>query len=198
MPMSASCVVNRGEVLDLLDELRDAAARGAPPRRVLLADREAVVDEGSREADAELIARGAARSRPGWSRQTEVLIEAARGRGRPVREAAPSEARGDAATRSTTTSTPSSPTSRSCCRQDARGGAARPGQAARPQHDDELRSVDVGRAAIPSTTEAAVTAAAVRLRRLGSPAAAVRYACGRLRLRTPETRRCPKRAGSHS
>ncbi|MDQ1625483.1 MAG: hypothetical protein QOJ49_981 [Actinomycetota bacterium] len=50
MPMSASCVVNRGEVLGLLEELRELLPEEFRHASMLLSDREAVVDEGRREA----------------------------------------------------------------------------------------------------------------------------------------------------
>jgi len=50
MPMSASCVVNRGEVLGLLEEIRSLLPEEFRHAQMLLADRESVVDEGRREA----------------------------------------------------------------------------------------------------------------------------------------------------
>lgn len=50
MPMSASCIVNRAEVLGLLDELRELLPQELDQARGLLADREAVVDDGRAEA----------------------------------------------------------------------------------------------------------------------------------------------------
>ena len=51
MPMSASCVINRSQVLDLLDELRKAVPEEMDRAKRVLADRESVVAEGRREAD---------------------------------------------------------------------------------------------------------------------------------------------------
>ena len=51
MPMSASCVINRSQVLDLLDELRKAVPDEMDRAKRVLADRESVVAEGRREAD---------------------------------------------------------------------------------------------------------------------------------------------------
>ena len=50
MPMSASCIVNRAEVLSLLEELRELLPEEFRHAQLLLDDREAVVDEGRREA----------------------------------------------------------------------------------------------------------------------------------------------------
>jgi hypothetical protein len=51
MPMSASCVINRSQVLDLLDELRKGVPEEMDRAKRVLADRESVVAEGRREAD---------------------------------------------------------------------------------------------------------------------------------------------------
>jgi cell division septum initiation protein DivIVA len=51
MPMSASAVVNRGEVLELIDEIRSAMAVAFTDSDRVMADRASVVDEGRREAD---------------------------------------------------------------------------------------------------------------------------------------------------
>jgi vacuolar-type H+-ATPase subunit H len=51
MPMSASCVVNRGEVLGLLEEVRELLPEEFRHASMLLEDRESVVDEGRREAN---------------------------------------------------------------------------------------------------------------------------------------------------
>src|SRR3954467_14243724 len=50
MPMSASAVVNRVEVLALIDELGSAVDEGLGESRRVLAEREAVVAEGRVEA----------------------------------------------------------------------------------------------------------------------------------------------------
>jgi len=76
MPMSASCVVNRGEVLGLLEELRELLPEEFRHAEMLLQDREAVVDEGSREA-TRLIAEARAEQARLVS-QSEVLLEAHR------------------------------------------------------------------------------------------------------------------------
>jgi hypothetical protein len=74
MPMSASCVVNRSEVLGLLDELRDkmpaalaAGRRGAP-------DRDAVVDDGRREA--EQVVADAKKERLRLLSQHDIVVQA--------------------------------------------------------------------------------------------------------------------------
>jgi cell division septum initiation protein DivIVA len=91
MPMSASCVVNRGEVLGLLEELRELLPEEFRHAEMLLQDREAVVDEGSREA-TRLIAEARAEQARLVS-ESEVLLEAHRAAAE-VREAAAEEARG--------------------------------------------------------------------------------------------------------
>jgi len=56
MPMSASCIINRGEVLGILEEVRALLPEEFRHAQLLLADRESVVDEGRREA-ARIISR---------------------------------------------------------------------------------------------------------------------------------------------
>ncbi len=51
MPMSASCVVNRAEVLGLLDELRARLPQALREAEHVLGDRAGVVDDGRREAE---------------------------------------------------------------------------------------------------------------------------------------------------
>jgi hypothetical protein len=51
MPMSASCVINRAQVLDLLDDLKRGLPEEMDHARQLLADRESVLEEGRREAE---------------------------------------------------------------------------------------------------------------------------------------------------
>ena len=74
MPMSASCVVNRGEVLALLEELRGLLPEEFRHAQMLLADRESVVDEGRREAQRLLVR--AEEERLTLTSQTEVVREA--------------------------------------------------------------------------------------------------------------------------
>ena len=51
MPLSASCIVNRAQVLDLIEEIRNLLPESVQRADELLADREAVVQDGRREAD---------------------------------------------------------------------------------------------------------------------------------------------------
>lgn len=51
MPMSASCVVNRQQVLDLLDDLKRSLPEQFEAANRVLAERDAVIEEGRREAD---------------------------------------------------------------------------------------------------------------------------------------------------
>ena len=51
MPLSASCLVNRAQVLDLIAEIRQLLPEAVHRADELLADREAVVQDGRREAD---------------------------------------------------------------------------------------------------------------------------------------------------
>ncbi len=50
MPMSASCILNRGELLEQLDELRAMIPAEVTAARSLLEDRSSVLDEGRLEA----------------------------------------------------------------------------------------------------------------------------------------------------
>ena len=51
MPMSASAVVNRAELLNLLDELQGAIATELSDAERVVAERDAVLDEGRQEAE---------------------------------------------------------------------------------------------------------------------------------------------------
>ena len=51
MPMSASCILNRGEVLALLDEVQRALPEDIARAERLLADRDTVIDLGRQEAE---------------------------------------------------------------------------------------------------------------------------------------------------
>jgi cell division septum initiation protein DivIVA len=86
MPMSASCIVNRGEVLGLLEEMRGLLPEEFRHAQMLLADRESVVDEGRREA-ARIIDR-AEEQRLALTSETEVVAEAQRQAERIRHEAA--------------------------------------------------------------------------------------------------------------
>lgn len=50
MPMSASAVVNRADVLGLLDELTDALTAAFTDAQKVVSDRDSLVDEGRKEA----------------------------------------------------------------------------------------------------------------------------------------------------
>jgi cell division septum initiation protein DivIVA len=51
MPMSASAVVNRAELLAMIEEVANAVETAFSDSQRVLADRDAVVDEGRREAE---------------------------------------------------------------------------------------------------------------------------------------------------
>ena len=51
MPMSASAVVNRAELLQLLDELRDQMSSAFGEADRVLSERDAVVEDGRMEAE---------------------------------------------------------------------------------------------------------------------------------------------------
>ena len=74
MPMSASCVVNRADLLALLDELRGRLPEAFTAAQDILGDREAVVQEGRDEA-ATIIAE-AHQERARLVSETEVMQEA--------------------------------------------------------------------------------------------------------------------------
>jgi len=74
MPMSASCVVNRGEVLAHLDELRQLLPDEFDEARRVLDDKGAVIAEGHAEAQQILEAAHAERAR--LISRTEVMREA--------------------------------------------------------------------------------------------------------------------------
>jgi hypothetical protein len=76
MPMSASCIVHRGELLGLLEELRELLPEEFRHAQLLLTDREAVVDEGRQEA-ARIVA-AAEIDRDRLTSETEVYAEAVR------------------------------------------------------------------------------------------------------------------------
>jgi cell division septum initiation protein DivIVA len=89
MPMSASCIINRAEVLGLLEEIRGLLPEEFRHAQMLLADRESVVDEGRREAQR-LIGK-AEEERLQLTSETEVVREARREAER-IRSAARDEA----------------------------------------------------------------------------------------------------------
>lgn len=51
MPLSASCIINRTQVLDLIEEIRHLLPESVQRADRLLSDREAVLQEGRREAE---------------------------------------------------------------------------------------------------------------------------------------------------
>jgi len=74
MPMSASCLVNRAEMLDILGRLRDELPANLDHADALLSDREAVIAAGREEA--EQILDGARAEREQLIEQTDVLVAA--------------------------------------------------------------------------------------------------------------------------
>jgi cell division septum initiation protein DivIVA len=89
MPMSASCLVNRAELLEDLDRLRAALPADLDHADALLSDRDAIVASG--EAQAHDLLRAAHAEREQLLEQTEVLV-AARERAAAVVEDARAEA----------------------------------------------------------------------------------------------------------
>jgi cell division septum initiation protein DivIVA len=82
MPMSASCIINRAEVLEAIADLRDALPSELTVARGVLSDRSAVVEEGRVEAQRIIDEAEALVSRTEVvkeaSREAERLIEAGR------------------------------------------------------------------------------------------------------------------------
>ena len=76
MPMSASCIVNRGELLAMLDQLRHLLPRELREAAAVLADRDAVVQQGREAADR--IVAEAERERARLVAETEVAATARR------------------------------------------------------------------------------------------------------------------------
>jgi cell division septum initiation protein DivIVA len=76
MPMSASCIVNRAEILGVLEELRELLPEEFRHAQLLLDDREAVVDEGRREAQRVIADAEVERDR--LTSDTEVVAAAER------------------------------------------------------------------------------------------------------------------------
>ena len=110
MPMSASCLVNREEVLGLLDELRALLPEQLQQADVLLSDRDAVVEEG-RDAAKRLLDQ--ARAEHDRLVEEQAVVVGARERAATVLSRG--QRRVDPAARATptTTSTASWPSSRS-------------------------------------------------------------------------------------
>jgi cell division septum initiation protein DivIVA len=76
MPMSASCIINRAEVLDAIDALRGSLPDELTVARGVLKDRSAVVEQGREEAQR--IIDEAEAERANLVSRTEVVKEAAR------------------------------------------------------------------------------------------------------------------------
>lgn len=76
VPLSASCMVNRAAVLDLIDDIRDALPSSLSDADQLLAEREAVVAEGRREAER-LIAEARERQMEMLSQHEVYLVAVA-------------------------------------------------------------------------------------------------------------------------
>ena len=74
MPMSASCVVNRSEVMALLDELRGLLPAEITQARSVLAGKDDVLADGRREADRIIAAAREERLR--MLSEHEVFVEA--------------------------------------------------------------------------------------------------------------------------
>jgi cell division septum initiation protein DivIVA len=74
MPMSASCLVNRAEMLEVLERLRDELPTTLNHADALLSDRQAVLAAGREQA--ERIVEGARGERERLIQQTEVLVVA--------------------------------------------------------------------------------------------------------------------------
>jgi len=74
MPMSASCLVNRTEMLDALERLRHVLPVSLDHADALLADRDAVVTAGREEA--ERLLEGARAARDQLIEQTDVVVAA--------------------------------------------------------------------------------------------------------------------------
>ncbi len=89
MPMSASALVNRAELLSMLDDLRDLIPEELHHADLLLSDRDAVVAQGRDEADQLLASARAEHDR--LVEQTEV-VSSARERAAQVQTQAQAEA----------------------------------------------------------------------------------------------------------
>lgn len=74
MPMSASCVINRTEVLALLQDVRAQLPQALVRAQEVLGDRDAVLEDGRREAERVLAL--AARERHQLLAQTDLIQEA--------------------------------------------------------------------------------------------------------------------------
>jgi len=81
MPMSASCLVNRAQMLEILERMRKTLPANLHDAQALLTDREAVLADARRQGQA--IVEAARTERDRLIEQTEVLV-AARARGATV------------------------------------------------------------------------------------------------------------------
>jgi cell division septum initiation protein DivIVA len=90
MPMSASCIVNRGQILGLLDELRDLIPDEVRRAESVLHERDDVVQDGRREADRIIEEARAERDR--LVSETEIY-RAAAAEAQELRAAAEAESR---------------------------------------------------------------------------------------------------------
>lgn len=76
MPMSASAVVNRAELLELIDELKDGLATAFSEADKVVSDRDSIIDDG--RAEAERIVQDARNERDRIVSDTEVFRVAKR------------------------------------------------------------------------------------------------------------------------
>jgi cell division septum initiation protein DivIVA len=74
MPMSASCIVNRAELLGVVEEMRELLPEEFRHAQLLLDDREAVVEEGRRQAQR--VSAEAELERDRLTSETEVVAAA--------------------------------------------------------------------------------------------------------------------------
>jgi hypothetical protein len=88
MPMSSSAIVNRSEVLELLDELRELIPEELHHADLLLADRESVVEQGRSQAEGLL---DAARHEHDRLVEQSEVVRSARERAAQVQLAAQAE-----------------------------------------------------------------------------------------------------------
>jgi len=85
MPMSASCVVNRADLLGLLEQIGSLLPETITRAQEVLGDKEGVVEEGRREAEALIVAARAERRR--LLEATDVYAEASAEADRLLEEA---------------------------------------------------------------------------------------------------------------
>src|SRR4051794_19136019 len=104
MPMSASCVINRNEVLEHIDEVRQLLPAELAEAERILREKRAVVAEGRAQAEELLEAARAERARMvartdvvrEASREAEQLLEAARADSERMRRGGDGDRRGQA------------------------------------------------------------------------------------------------------